>query len=252
MNLIIDQGNSITKYAVFKGKNIIRLEKTNNIDSNLILELLSLGDINDLFVSSVRLSEQEIRNQLIFIKNNVNILVFNNKTKIPIKLNYKTPETLGQDRIAALVGASKYEINYPKLVIDAGTAITVDYLDANNVFQGGNISPGIKMRFKALNYFTGKLPDLRMNSNVNYLFGQSTNEAIWAGVQNGVLFEIQGYIDKILEKNKNIKIILTGGDAVFFENNIKNCIFAIENLVFEGLNEILLFNYTQEGISNVL
>ncbi len=127
------------------------------------------------------------------------------------------------------------------LVVDAGTAITYDFIDENGEYAGGNISPGIEMRFKALNRFTGRLPLVRQK-NPDKLVGQTTEEAILAGVMQGVVFEVEGTIRAFKENYKNLIVIITGGDAIFFDNKLKNYFFVHFNLIAIGLNRILEYN----------
>ena len=162
-------------------------------------------------------------------------------TPLPIKNLYRTPETLGKDRIAAAVGGFDLYPDTNLLIIDAGTAITCDLLDEKGNYLGGNITPGIEMRFKALNHFTGKLP-LFKQQPFEKLFGTTTEEAIVAGVQNGVVFEVDRTIDVFKEFYKNLKVIITGGNADFFDNKLKNSFFVNFNLTAIGLNRILEYN----------
>ena len=127
------------------------------------------------------------------------------------------------------------------MVIDAGTCITFDFIDLNNIYVGGRISPGIEMRYKALFNQTHNLPRLSLNEEFNFM-GNSTKESIVSGVQNGVLSEVNLIISKLKKENKDLIVIVTGGDTFFFENALKNSIFADENFVLKGLNEILKYN----------
>jgi type III pantothenate kinase len=162
-------------------------------------------------------------------------------TPLPVKNLYKTPGTLGKDRIAAAVGAFDLYPETSLLIIDAGTAITYDIVNASGEFLGGNISPGIEMRFQALHTFTGKLP-LVKRQPFDRLFGTTTEEAIVAGVQNGVIFEVDKAIDTFKDFYKNLKVIITGGNAEFFERKLKNSFFVNFNLIALGLNRILEHN----------
>jgi type III pantothenate kinase len=162
-------------------------------------------------------------------------------TPLPIENCYTTKETLGKDRIAAVVGAFDLYPDTNVLVIDAGTALTYDLLNEKHQYLGGNISPGIDMRFQALNQFTGKLP-LVEQRDFNKLYGTSTEHAIRAGVQNGVVFEVDRAIDTFKEFYKNLKVIITGGNAEFFDKKLKNSFFVHFNLIALGLNRILEYN----------
>ena len=165
----------------------------------------------------------------------------NEYTNIPIKNLYDSKSTLGKDRLAAVIGANNF---YPKsnvLVIDMGTAITFDFINKKDQYLGGSISPGLEMRFSALNHFTGKLPLLKKNEKFS-LIGSNTESAIISGVQNGIIFEIDSYINNIKKEYEDLKTILTGGDAIFFDKKLKNTIFVDLNLNFIGLNTILEYN----------
>ena len=159
---------------------------------------------------------------------------------MPFEIQYKTPETLGADRIAALAGAFNLFQNENIMIIDAGTAITYDFL-INGVYEGGNISPGIDIRLKALNAFTDKLPLASINENFASP-GQTTNDAILSGVVNGTIYEINEYIRTFRKKYINNKIILTGGSSEYIDTKLNNQIMRIPDLVNEGLNFILEHN----------
>jgi type III pantothenate kinase len=237
MNLIVDLGNSYSKFYVFNNDNLIDEFKftIENINLDKIFE--KHKNINKAIISSV--SSIDIVNE---IKKNVkNIIEFNHKTKIPLNNTYESPETLGLDRIALAVGAwHKFKMSNV-LVIDLGTAITYDFIDSDNNYLGGNISPGLTTRFKSLNTFTKKLPLVKSNNNFNFI-GKNTESAIISGVQQGIIFEIESYIEKSEQKFNNLKVILTGGDCFFFENKLKKTIFVVPNLIALGLNQILKIN----------
>ncbi len=243
MNLVIDQGNTFTKAGVFDKGKLIYFNFQKLLDKKLLCDFNSTNSVEKIIMSSVQktsFTKKELC-EILELTNDVEFYELNHETKIPIHNLYKSPKTLGKDRLAALTGASKLFPGDPKLVIDAGTAITIDYLNEKNQFEGGNISPGIQTRFTSLHQNTKLLPKLNPNDNVNFI-GQTTEEAIWAGVQNGVLLEIQGYISHFKQQNKNIKTIFTGGDADFFVKKLKNAIFVDSNLVLNGLNTILEYN----------
>ena len=244
MNLVIDLGNTRAKAALFKEREMIELY---SFETRLsVTELQKIfkkhPEIKNSIIASVLNHSKEITN---FLSNHSHWIPFNSDTKLPITNNYKTPETLGKDRIASVVGAWALFKNEPVLVIDIGTCIKIDLLTAQAEYLGGSISPGINMRFKALNYYTDKLPVISSDKNYHSLTGANTQESILSGVQNGALYELKGFINKYSEAYPNLKIVLTGGDASFFELELKNHIFACPELVLMGLNEILLFNATK-------
>ncbi len=169
------------------------------------------------------------------------VLKLTSHTPLPVRIKYKTPETLGMDRVAAVCGAHKIYPGKDILIIDAGTAITYEVLSQTGDYLGGNISPGISMRFRALHEFTNKLPLIEEFSGFPAI-GTSTQEAITSGVLRGVLSEVNEYIDTFYQENPNGIVILTGGDAIFFGKNVKSTIFVNPNLIHIGLEAILEFN----------
>jgi len=240
MNLAIDIGNTRTKLAVVKNADLVELFIKDDISSSVIQEILhKYPSINKSILSTVRNIDTSIYT---FLKSTFTHFVeLNENTKLPIENLYKTKKTLGKDRLAAVVGANNIFPNMNVLVIDMGTAITYDFINEHNQFLGGNISPGLEMRYKALNHFTRQLP-LQEKENDFELIGDSTKGAIVSGVQNGIIFEIDGYINEFRNKFDEIVTILTGGDAIFFDKKLKNTIFVNSNLNFIGLNRILEYN----------
>ena len=171
----------------------------------------------------------------------VRCLEFTPATPVPIGNAYATPATLGADRLAAAVGASLAAAGRDALIVDFGTAITVDYVSGDGTYRGGAISPGMRMRFEALHRFTARLP-LCGETDEERLYGTTTTSCIEQGVMNGIAFEIEGYIERFRRENADICIFFTGGAAKNFAKRIKNAIFADCELVFLGLNRILEFN----------
>jgi len=163
------------------------------------------------------------------------------QTSIPIENLYETPETLGKDRLAAAIGANELFPDQNILIIDAGSAITFDLVSEKNQFLGGNISPGLEMRFKALNHFTGKLPLVSYSDEFQSI-GKNTTDAIRTGVQNGILYEIAQTIDLFNRNYQNLQIVMTGGDSNFFDKKLNYSIFVHFNLTLIGLNRILEHN----------
>jgi type III pantothenate kinase len=239
MNLTIDQGNTLTKVGVFKENELISLLSFEIVELDDIKNLFSLYPITNTIISSVKNPKNELINLL--KTSSKKFIELNHTTPLPIDNNYKTPETLGKDRIAAVVGAHYLQPHKNALIIDAGTAVTFDILTAEDKYIGGSISPGIQMRLKALHSFTKKLPLVEWQKDTPTI-GTDTISAIWSGVVNGLVFEIDGYIDLHKKSYPDLFTFLTGGDAFFFESKLKNSIFAVENLVLTGLNRILNYN----------
>jgi len=231
MNLTIDIGNTSIKVAIFDSNELVLVKKdTTKME---ILDLIKSHKINQCIISKVGKES--------FDDLGIKTLFLNHETKIPINIKYKTPETLGVDRIATICAAAEI---YPKsnvLVIDIGSCITFDYLSIQKEFIGGSISPGPKLRAEAMHNFTAALP-LISEIEKSKPIGTNTKECMKSGIYNGVLFEINGFISSFLKKSPQGIVLLTGGYAKTFESSIKESIFVDSNLVLKGLNTILRFN----------
>lgn len=239
MNLAIDRGNTSTKVAVFDEHTLLYHEGFSIFGEQQMALLLKKYPINKVIFSSVATDDVTL---VTFLRSNVeSFLELTNDTPLPIKLDYETPQTLGCDRIAALVGARAVCSQGTLLVMDLGTCNTYDVLTADDIFIGGNIAPGFEMRLKAMHAFTGKLP-LLSTEIPRQLLGRSTQEAIISGAYWGILYELEQLIVDVKQKYNDISVFLTGGTAFYFEKQIKNRIFAEPNLVLIGLNEILIYN----------
>ncbi|MEI7420947.1 MAG: type III pantothenate kinase [Prolixibacteraceae bacterium] len=240
MNLVLDIGNSRTKAAIFSKGEMVGSSVFTNLSVKEIQELVEeFQGTEQVILSSVASVPSEIGEYL--EKSFATCLVLNSQTPVPITIGYLTPETLGLDRIAAAVGAHGLYPEKDLLVIDAGTAVTFDLIEKNGQFLGGNISPGMRSRFRALNDYTQNLP-LIQEADQWPSIGQTTEEAIRAGVLNGMIFEIDGMIDLLKNKYPGIQPVLTGGDAGFFERRLKNHIFVKFEITLIGLNRILEYN----------
>ena len=243
MNLIIDVGNSFVKVAVFEEGELLKKEVVEkSLSEEKIQEIVGkYPRLNDMIISSV--SGRPFRLPDSF-SSKEKILELNPDTKLPFKNRYATPKTLGNDRKALVAGAAKYFRNSNVLIIDAGTCITYDFKNDQNEYLGGAISPGLNMRYKALNAFTANLPLLDPPDDVE-LVGNSTAGSIHSGILYGMCREIEGFVLNYSLRYPNVEIIFTGGDAQFLSKRLKNGIFANSNFLLEGLNHILEFNKTQ-------
>ncbi len=240
-NLVIDIGNTLTKVAVFKQDELLQFEQYQAADAETLLGLIDKYDIRQAIISSVRKETEAWREA---IGKKINLKHFNAEMATGINILYKTPETLGVDRLAAVIGARKLYPGKGNLVIGGGTAITYDWVDAGGNYFGGSISPGLNMRYKALNYYTGALPLVASDEKFSESYGDNTTTAIQSGVQNGIKYEMLGFIQSYHQNEQELNIILTGGDSIFFDTLLKNSIFAtcIKNepyLVLKGLNAVI-------------
>ncbi len=237
MNLSIDLGNTYAKTGFFQDGKL--LETNWKLTYQELVNYVQKVQPQRIMVSSVSYSEEQLRDEFSNITSEIYLL--KNITPVPLTKLYDTPETLGADRVAAAIGA---KVLYPQshcVVIDMGTCITYDLVDADDNFHGGIISPGVRMRFKAMNTFTKRLPLLEPEE-IPDLIGKSTKHAMQSGVMNGLLAEINGLIEQYQGVLTNINVIFCGGDATYFANRIKYPNFVVPELVLIGLNRILEYN----------
>ena len=239
MHLIIDIGNTRVKAAVYQEGKILIL---NFFDKKRIIseikKLIKNIPLKKGIISSVAsISKLKIEK----IKKIFPILELSHKTKLPFTNLYKTPKTLGVDRMALIAGAINKYPNKNVLVIDAGTCITYDFVSKKREYFGGAISPGIEIRYKALHTFTSKLPLLQKTEPINFI-GNSTDSSIHSGIVNGVCNELKGVINQYKKKHKDLTVVLTGGDTNFLAKQLKSGIFANPNFILEGLHTILIHN----------
>ena len=243
-NLIVDEGNTLCKVAVMDNSEVLCEWSDREFDMAKIAALVEQFGVDKAVVASTRGGAEKIGEQL---RSKVaKVLHFSSQTEVPIEIEYASRQTLGADRIAAAVGVVCEMGIDNALIVDMGSAITYDVVE-NGAFKGGNISLGVAMRFRALHEFTASLP-LCQATEPNGAFGKSTTEAIEQGVMQGILYEIEGYVERILAENDKKSIIFCGGDAESFVNRIKNAIFAPRKLMFTGLNRILEYNVSKNNI----
>lgn len=239
MQLVIDIGNTRVKAALFVGK-----ELKQNFVFNSTKELIDSGIIEKNPIQNCILASvvNEIGDFISELKGRLNVIIFNADTPTPIKNLYKSAHTLGSDRLAGAVGGNFLFPNKNVLIIDAGTCIKYNFVTKNNQYLGGGISPGLQMRFKAMHTFTSRLPLLEVDEKMDALIGTDSNESIVSGAQMGAVAEVDGIIEQYKLQYPDINVVLTGGDVKFFEKRLKNSIFADQNLILRGLNEILDYN----------
>ncbi len=245
MNISIDIGNTQTKIGFFEGNLLVQTSILINSHLDNMKQVLNdyQNKNHKVIVSSVINLEKDF---LEYFNFNFDTLIFTSTTPIPIFNFYHSPLSLGMDRLAAVIGSNFLFKDKNRLVIDAGTCITYDLITYNNEYLGGGISPGIRMRFKALNNYTGKLP-LVETIEKNNMIGRTTIESIKSGVINGIIAEINGIIEKYSCSYRELQVLITGGDSPFLVINLKNSIFAAPHLVLQGLNEVLIYNKTDNN-----
>jgi type III pantothenate kinase len=236
--LAIDIGNTRTKIAVFDGDALVNVNHLTQVDDLTLQSLFNSYPVTAAILSTVKSDDEPWINRL---EGHTRVVRFNRSMAYGIHNHYGTPQTLGLDRLAAVTGARWLYPNQKSLIIDAGTCITYDAVDEAGNYYGGSISPGLQMRYNALPYYTAVLPLVTADVNFNSRYGHNTITAIQSGVQNGLRYEVEGFIQSYCQQQQQLNIILTGGDSDFLDTVLKNSIFAgyiktEPHLVLKGLN----------------
>ena len=244
-NLIVDIGNTFIKYALMERGELRDECRAERFSVGALTAWLGGRSAARAIVGSSRGDASAVAAALRGL--GIPTLLFTPETAVTLGNAYHTPETLGRDRLAAAVGATVLYPGRNVLIVDFGTAVTIDLVTADNTFRGGCISPGMKTRFRALHDYTACLP-LCGPTESGELQGLTTEEAIRLGVMNSLTFEIEGYMARMEKKIDDLCVIFTGGDAKYFAKRIKNTIFANCNLVFCGLDRILEYNASEEHL----
>ena len=242
MLLAVDIGNTKIKLAVF--------ENDVKIFSASVEKETALTQVAEIFSEYPKISKsilsvvgKEEEQLFLWLKEHTVVIHINRETPMPFTNNYATPHTLGVDRMVLAAGAVLQFPRQNRLVIDAGTCVTYDFISADNVYHGGAISPGLQLRYNAMHTFTTKLPLLYPEMPQSFT-GNSTNASLHAGAVCGLLFEIEGFISVYEARYGALTVILTGGDAEFLAKSLKNTIFANSNFLLESLNN--LYKYTNQ------
>ncbi|MBO4803435.1 MAG: type III pantothenate kinase [Muribaculaceae bacterium] len=251
-NLTIDNGNTSVKVAFFIGNQIVATTRFVRRDTRLLERFISTYKPETAIVCSTASSAASQRIETLAEQRCRNVMYLSHDTPMPITLGYRTPMTLGRDRIATAVGAwsisQRLDEDNDVLIIDAGTAITYDLVTARGCFVGGNIAPGMTLRFKSLHEHTGRLPLVQADGDTPVV-GYDTLTAIRSGVMLGILGEIRSYIADIKLSHPNLTVFITGGDGKLLQSHLgdKDVIY-YENLAAEGLNRIYLYNQANETL----
>lgn len=240
MQLVLDLGNTNKKVCVFHAGRMAHLESAEQLSLRTLKEVFAgFPGITSGILASVVTVPAYLKH---YLEERLNPFIeLTNRTPVPLTNLYKTPGRLGKDRLACAVSGSSLFNGFPVLVVNAGTCITYDFITAGRKYLGGAISPGIRMRLKALNTFTGKLPLIELKEDVP-LIGDDTEHSILSGVVNGVVEEVKGVVRQYRQQYPSVQVILSGGDAAYLEKLLKIRIFAFPNIVLVGLYEILEYN----------
>lgn len=243
MNIVIDSGNTFSKIAWFEQDKLLKWEQGLLFDQLLERIHFTSDTLEHILFSSVNIPFTAFVEKL---QSSIPIIPLTNETPLPIGNQYGTVSTLGVDRLAAAVGAMEVTKGGNVVVIDMGTCVTCDYVNNEGSFQGGMILPGLNMRFKAMHTFTARLPLVEVPESIPALVGDSTITCMQSGVINGMIAEINGLIHNFRQNYPNCNVVVCGGDMSYFENHIKQPIFAIPELVLIGLNRILQYNVAKK------
>ena len=251
-NLTIDNGNTSVKVAFFIGTQVVATNRFIRRDARLLERFISTYKPDTAIVCSTASNAASQNIEQVADARCRRTLHLTHETPMPIRLGYRTPQTLGRDRIATAVGAwsiaRRLDQTCDVLIIDAGTAITYDLVTSDNCFVGGNIAPGMSLRFKALHEHTGRLPLVQPDGDTPVV-GYDTETAIRSGVMLGLLGEVRSYIADLKLSHPNLMVFITGGDGKRLHSLLgdKNIIYS-EHLAAEGLNRILLYNQANGNI----
>jgi type III pantothenate kinase len=251
MNLILDFGNTNKKLAVMDPAPSFHPGFAIQDPEPAIYRRITLRTIHSFIdahpgihsciLSSVVPYAGTIRE---FLGNRFHFIELDEHTRIPILNRYKSPESLGKDRLAAAVAGARLFPKRNVLIINAGTCLTFDFINEKNEYVGGSISPGLRMRFHALHTFTKQLP-LLSYKEIDFLTGPDTEGSVLSGVINGIVAEIEGVTAAYKKNHFELEVIVSGGDMNYFVKRLKISIFALPNIVIHGLQQILVFNDTE-------
>lgn len=236
--LCIDQGNTFYKLGVYKGDHLLHFNEGTTLHLKQIIELFVDYKIGHCILCEVKSIKESIKN---YLKKHSRFHQMSVQLTLPVSIKYRTPETLGTDRLAAVCASARLFPRHHVLVIGIGTCITYDMITTKSEYLGGNISPGLDMRLKSMHHYTARLPLAVPNLKVD-LIGNTTLTGLQSGALWGIQAEIQGMITEYSQKYPRLKVVLGGGGAEYYKNRLKKPIFAHPNLVILGLKEILSLN----------
>jgi type III pantothenate kinase len=242
MNLVIDVGNTRVKAGLYEGARCRKRLDTGQFSAAWLEGFAAGADVDKALVSASGALPEALTD---WLKARCPWQLLDHHTPLPFQNAYRTPETLGRDRLAAAAGALALGMALPLLVIDAGTCITADILDRSNRFLGGSIAPGIAMRARAMATFTHRLPEVPPDDRIE-LPGRDTRGSLQAGAFLGAVCELEGLIARYRARYRKLNVVITGGDAPGLASRIKYSIFVSPDLVLEGLN-LILNQHAEQG-----
>lgn len=239
VNLVLDFGNTLTKAAVFDTQKSLVEKRIFISTDDLMAYVNSLQSIQQCLIGSVTNAHIQASE---FISQKFKTILFTSQTSIPIQNAYKSARTLGSDRLAVAIGAHSLYPNKNVLSIDAGTCIKYNFVNQQNQYLGGAISPGLSMRLKAMHHYTAALPIIETDLTFHKLIGETTNESMLSGALIGAVAEVEGMITRYEQQYEQLVVLITGGDGIYLCEQVKKRFFADPDLLIRGLNTILDFN----------
>lgn len=240
--LTVDVGNSFVKLAIFHNGKMIEFYKQDSLNAADLDRLCKKHKIEGIAYSASGDDEEDV---IHFIKSFKHSIFLEHNTKMPIKIKYETPHTLGIDRIAAVLGAYHLYPNKNAIVIDFGTCITLEILNSKAEYLGGNISPGVQMRLDAMHHFTDRLPLIDIEGEDDWI-GKSTESAIRNGAVLGTILEVESFINRAKKFLGKSIVLFTGGGAKYLIDKFEFEIHHNPYLIHLGLYEILKYNEKNE------
>ncbi len=241
--LVLDIGNSRTKLGVFSSRRLVRNGALANDDVAGILDFSRAQGVDEVVVGAVAAENPALMNGLRALGP---VRLITGLSPSHLRNDYTTPETLGADRWANAVGASLLFPGRAVLAVSVGSCAIYDLVDDTGAYQGGLISPGLRMRARALHEFTARLPQVPINASPEFI-GRSTVECIASGAHHGLRSELGALIGELKQQHPGLAVVLTGGDALRFARALENGIFAHPFLTLYGLHALSLFDRPAVG-----
>lgn len=241
--LVIDIGNSRVKGGIWNNLSLENLDPDTLLETDRLDEVL-LEDWIDTYQSESTLicSVRRLDDEFVHWCKVHNVQILHHGMKVGFPVLYESKSTLGMDRLAAVAGAIGLSGGVPTMVIDAGSCITYEYINERSEYMGGAISPGLRMRYKAMHQFTGKLPAVEPSGELPEIYGRDTVTSMRAGTEIGFISEIDVFIEAFKNKYPNSVIFLCGGDSIFIQKNSSYKMHYRKHLVLLGLLKIIQAN----------
>ncbi len=232
--LLLDIGNTATKWGICDSNGVVvEYGEQNTANWSSIVEMTQ--DKRAMIAASGgsyakhRLALENLGVQCVRVDGSMPTL--------PITIDYATPDTLGADRIAAACGGYQMFHN-ACVIIDAGTCVTIDYIDRFGFYRGGAILPGVKMQLQAMNHNTAHLPSVKWEQDeICHQLGRTTHEAMLSGTVWGIRYAIAGYVAYYRNIDNAIPVVITGGCGKILSSEIADAVYD-PLLVLKGLATI--------------